>query len=33
MHPNDASFMGTGHGGVILRMLDEAGGMAGHGGR
>jgi acyl-CoA hydrolase len=28
MHPNDASFMGTGHGGVILRMLDEAGGMA-----
>jgi uncharacterized protein (TIGR00369 family) len=28
MHPNDASFMGTVHGGVILRMLDEAGGMA-----
>jgi uncharacterized protein (TIGR00369 family) len=28
MHPNDASFMGTAHGGVILRMLDEAGGMA-----
>lgn len=28
MHPNDASYLGTGHGGVILRMLDEAGGMA-----
>lgn len=28
MHPNDASYMGTVHGGVILRMLDEAGGMA-----
>ena len=28
MHPNDASFIGTVHGGVILRMLDEAGGMA-----
>jgi uncharacterized protein (TIGR00369 family) len=28
MHPNDASFIGTAHGGVILRMLDEAGGMA-----
>lgn len=28
MHPNDASFMGTAHGGVILRILDEAGGMA-----
>jgi acyl-CoA hydrolase len=27
MHPNDASYMGTVHGGVILRMLDEAGGM------
>ena len=26
MHPNDASYMGTGHGGVILRMLDEDGG-------
>jgi len=28
MHPNEASYMGTVHGGVILRMLDEAGGMA-----
>lgn len=28
MHPNEASYMGTIHGGVILRMLDEAGGMA-----
>ncbi len=28
MHPNDASYMGTVHGGVILRLLDEAGGMA-----
>jgi uncharacterized protein (TIGR00369 family) len=28
MQPTDASFMGTVHGGVILRMLDEAGGMA-----
>jgi len=28
MHPNDASYMRTVHGGVILRMLDEAGGMA-----
>ncbi len=28
MHPNDASYMGSVHGGVILRMLDEAGGMA-----
>jgi uncharacterized protein (TIGR00369 family) len=28
MHPTDASYMGTVHGGVVLRMLDEAGGMA-----
>ncbi len=28
MHPNEASYMGTVHGGVILRLLDEAGGMA-----
>ena len=28
MHPNEASYMGTVHGGVVLRMLDEAGGMA-----
>jgi uncharacterized protein (TIGR00369 family) len=28
MQPNEASFMGTVHGGVILHMIDEAGGMA-----
>ena len=28
MHPNEASFMGTVHGGVILYLIDEAEGMA-----
>jgi uncharacterized protein (TIGR00369 family) len=28
VHPNEASFMGTAHGGVILHLIDEAGGMA-----